>query len=81
MIIEIEYYKSNTFLYGSKISFGEFKRQIKTVETLYDKEEDNFVALLCRMYHWTITKEQVNPQFIYDRDIEKTIEVHYNSTQ
>ena len=76
MIIEIEYYKGDTLLYGSKVSFQEFKNQMKTVENLYDKEEDNFVALLCRMYRWTVIEDELEPQFVYDRDIEKCIYLH-----
>lgn len=56
MVIEIESYKGDTLLYGSKVSFEEFKKQIKTIENLYDKKEDNFAALLCRMYNWTVIK-------------------------
>ena len=72
MVIEIEDYRGDVLLYGSKISFGEFKKQIRTVEGLYDMKEENFVALLCRMYHWTVLdvmEEDMEPQYVYDRDI------------
>lgn len=75
MPVEIEYHKGDTLLYGTKISFGEFKRQIGAVEKLYDKKEDNFVALLCRMYHWTVVKDVSEPRYIYDRDAQKSIKV------
>lgn len=73
MIIEIEYYKGDVLLYGQKISYEELKQQFETVENLYDKTVDNFVALLCRMYHWKILEDDMQPQFIYDRDIKKCI--------
>lgn len=68
MVIEIEEYRGDTLLYGPKISFEEFNRQIKTIENLYDRREENFVALLCRMYNWTVIEDELEPQYIYDRD-------------
>lgn len=77
MTIEIEYFKGDTLLYGEKVSFDELKQQIKTVESLYDPNEDNFVVLLCRMYHWSIADYDQRAEYIYDRDIKKWIEVHF----
>lgn len=76
MIIEIEYYKGDTLLYGQKISFVELKKQFEIIEDLYDKKEDNFVALLCRMYHWTVVEDKLQADYIYDRDTGKCIVVH-----
>lgn len=76
MVIEIEYYKGDTLLYGSKVSFVTFKNQIKTIENLYDKEEDNFVALLCRMFNWEVNRDGAEPQYVYDRDIQKCVNLH-----
>lgn len=82
MIIEIEYYKGDTILYGTKVSFEEFKKQIKTIEKVYDnssgydKKEDNFIALLCRIYNWTVMKEEMKAEYIYDRDTKKCISIH-----
>lgn len=73
MVIEIEYFKGDTLLYGTKISFGEFKHQMKTIENLYDRKEDNFLAMLCRLYRWNVLEEQEEPQYVYDRDIKKCI--------
>lgn len=75
MTIEIEYFKGDTLLYGEKVSFDELKQQIKTVESLYDPNEDNFVVLLCRMYHWNIADCDQRAEYIYDRDTEKWIKV------
>lgn len=47
VIIEIESYKGDTLLYGQKVSFGMFQKQIEAVKSLYDRKEDNFVTLLC----------------------------------
>lgn len=71
MTIQIEYYKGDTLLYGAKVSFQELKKQMESVELLYDKKEDNFVALLCRMYHWTVLEDEMEAEYIYDRDIKK----------
>ena len=76
MVIEIEDYEGDTLLYGPKVSFEEFKKQIKTIERLHDKKEKNFVALLCRMYNWIIIEDGWKPQYIYDRDIKKSINIH-----
>ena len=73
MMIEIEYYKGDTLLYGPKVSFVEFISQIKAIEKLCDREEDNFVALFCKIYNWKVAKEEMEPQYVYDRDIEKFI--------
>ncbi|MDE5577789.1 MAG: hypothetical protein K2J11_10420 [Oscillospiraceae bacterium] len=73
MVIEIEYYECDTLLYGSKVSFSEFKNQMNTIENLYDRTEDNFVALLCRMYNWEVIEDETKPQYVYDRDIKKCI--------
>ena len=43
MIIEIEYYKGDVFLYGKNISESELKWQIREIEKSYDRNEDNFV--------------------------------------
>ncbi|MBO5034536.1 MAG: hypothetical protein J6C43_02870 [Oscillospiraceae bacterium] len=77
MTIEIEYFKGDTWLYGEKVSFDELKQQIKTVESLYDPNEDNFVVLLCRMYHWSIADCDQRAEYIYDRDTEKWIKVRF----
>ena len=76
MVIGIEDFEGDTLLYGSKVSFEEFKKQMKTIENLYDKKEENFVALLCRIYNWTVIDDDMEPQYIYDRDIKKSINMH-----
>lgn len=73
MVVEIEYYKGDTLLYGANVSFAEFVKQIDTIEKLYDSVEDNFAALLCRVYHWNIVRGEMQPQYVYDRDIKKCI--------
>lgn len=79
MTVEIEYYKGDTLLQGQKISFDEFKKQINTIEKCYNKDEDNFVELLCSMYHWAVIENgQQRAEFIYDRDIEKCRSIHKN---
>ena len=41
------------------------------IENLYDKKEENFVVLLCRMFNWIVIEDELEPQYIYDRDIKK----------
>lgn len=76
MIVEIEYYKGDTLLQGQDISFEEFQMQIKTLEKCYNKSEDNFVELLCSMYHWTVVENGQQAAYVYDRDIEKCRRIH-----
>ena len=71
MIIEIEYFKGDTFLCGKRVTFGKLREQIKDVEQIYDRQEDNFIELLCRMYGWTVISEDEDPEYTYDRDVGK----------
>lgn len=71
MIVEIEYYKGDILLSGKQISYAEFLRQIKEIESVYDRIQDNFTDLFCRRYHWTIMETQENPIYVYDRDTQK----------
>lgn len=61
MLLEIESYKRDTLLYGKNISEIMLKQQIHKIEKLNDKNSDNFVELLCRMYGWNILNEQCTP--------------------
>ena len=70
MIIEIEYYKGNVLLTGKARGTAALKRQIADVEKLYDRENDNFTELLCRMFNWTMIQTDEFPDYIYDRDTE-----------
>ncbi len=74
MLVEIEYYKGDLILSGKKVSFAKLKEQINSVENLYDKQEDNFTELLCRMYGYDIVHEQLLPDYVYDRDTEKLLQ-------
>lgn len=54
MIVEIEYYKGDVLLYGSKISKRDLNKQLIEIENSYDKTQDNFIELFCRRFGWTI---------------------------
>lgn len=69
-IVEIEYYKGDVFLYGKNISETKLKWQISEIEKSYDRDEDNFVELLCRRFGWTVIETDDVPDFTYDRDVE-----------
>ncbi|GKX60122.1 hypothetical protein [Leminorella grimontii] len=71
MIIEIEYFNGDVRLSGKKVSLSALKEQIKTIEELHDRVNDNFIALLCRMYRWDVIEFSGAVDFIYDRDIGK----------
>ncbi len=75
MIVEIESYKGDILLYGKRITYAEFLSQINEIEAVYDRIQDNFIALLCRRYDWMITETQENPAYVYDRDIERTYRI------
>ena len=69
MIVEVEYYKGDALLYGSKISRHELNKQLIEIENTYDKVQDNFIDLFCRRFGWTILDGDEIPDFTYDRDI------------
>lgn len=71
MVAEIEYYKGDVWLYGPALPFDAFKEQMRAVERLYDRDTDNFIPLLCRMYSWKVCDEPAQPQYVYDRDIQR----------
>lgn len=75
MIIEIEYYQGDILLSGKQISYAEFLKQLRKIESDYDREQDNFIALLCRRYGWTIIETLDNPVYVYDRDIQRAYRV------
>lgn len=79
LIIEIEWYKGDTLLRGKKIGFPVFKTQIAKIEQDYDRSEDNFIALLCRRYHYEIISTDIGAaSFVYDRDTGKAYQVKEN---
>lgn len=72
-ILEIEYYKGDINLYGKSIQRSELIKQLMEIETVYDKEQDNFVELLCIRFGWCVFKTVERPDYVYDRDIGKLI--------
>lgn len=67
MILCIESYTGDKYLSGHRVAIRELKEQIQQVHGLFDPIEDNFVALLCRMYGWNPIEESI-PDLTYDRD-------------
>lgn len=71
MIIEIEYYKGDIRLSGAKIPRGELAAKFAEVERIYDKAEDNFAELFCRISGFEELTENVADalqDYVYDRD-------------
>ena len=54
--------------YGKRVTKSEFIRQVKEIEQIYDREEDNYAELFCRCFGWTILTTQEESEFTYDRD-------------
>ena len=73
MILEIEYYKEDTQLIGRPREYSELKKQLDEAEKLYDRKNDNFVDLLCRMFDWDKIETFVRPDYVYDRDLSKLL--------
>ena len=73
IILEIEYYKGDTTLYGKSIQRSELNKQLKEIENAYDREQDNFMELLCTRYGWCVFETEEKPDYVYDRDIRKLI--------
>ena len=72
-ILEIEYYKGDITLYGKSIQRSELIKQLMEIETVYDREQDNFVELLCIRFGWCVFETEEKPDYVYDRDIGKLI--------
>ncbi len=70
-MIEFEYYRGDIVLFGKRVSYIELKKQIKTVEIMYDKSLDNFTELFCRLYGWQVIETYDNVEMTYDRDTGK----------
>ena len=68
MIVEIESYKGNLLFYGKKIRKCELRAQIKEIEMVCDKNEDNFIELFCRRFGWILFETDDRPDIVYDRD-------------
>ena len=68
MVIEIEYYKGDTLLYGHTVTKRELLNQLNQIESVYDPISDNFTELLCRRFSYTILDKYEIPDYTYDRD-------------
>ena len=68
MLICIESWKGDTLLNGKTRSRSVLAQELARVESLYDRETDNFVPLLCRLYGWTVVEVEGIPDCTYDRD-------------
>lgn len=81
MILEIEQCGQDVLLTGRTADKPELKRQIRQAEQLCDAESGNFTALLCRMFHWDITGNDVQPDYVYDRDTGRLYCPRYRETE
>lgn len=77
MVIGVESYKGDILLEGKTIAFHTFQAQIADIERDYDREEDNFAALLSRRYHYEPAAADSVPQFVYDRDTKRAYRVTF----
>ena len=68
MILCIEHYLGNTLLSGSPRPRRTLLEELTRVESLYDRNTDNFVPLLCRLYGWEPARICAEPDYTYDRD-------------
>ena len=70
MILCIESWKGDTYLTGEKRTISELTWQIRQVEQLFDRETDNFVPFLCRMYGWEVISADPDSvaDYTYDAD-------------
>ena len=68
MLICIESWKGDTLLTGKTRPRSVLAQELARVESLYDRETDNFLPMLCRMYGWTAVESEEIPDMTYDRD-------------
>lgn len=71
MVVEIEYYKGDTLLFGKVGNTIELRKQLDFIESVYDRETDNFIEMFCRNFQWTVLKTNDKPDYTYDRDVKK----------
>lgn len=80
MIIEIEHYKGDIRLCDAKYPRSELDAKFAGIERIYDKTEDNFAELFCRMYGFEKLSENAAnalPDYVYDRDTGKLCTPEY----
>ena len=77
MIIEIEYYKGDILLLGKRRSQDQLQKELEEVKKIYNKNEDNFIEILCKKYVWVMIDKAENPEYTYDRDIGKLVANKY----
>ena len=70
MILCIESWKGDTYLTGKKRTISELSCQIRQVERIFDRETDNFIPMLCRLYGWDVISNELDvvPDYTYDAD-------------
>ncbi len=70
MILCIESWKGDTYLTGRKRTISELSCQIRQVERIFDRETDNFIPMLCRLYGWDVISIEPDdvPDYTYDAD-------------
>ena len=68
MVIEIEYYKGDTLLYGHTVTKRELLNQLNQIESVYDPISDNFTELLCIRFSYDRIDKSDHPDYTYDRD-------------
>jgi hypothetical protein len=74
MIIEIEGYQIEAFVYGKKCSGGKLYRQMKkTIK--YMENSECFVSMFCRLFGYEKLEDSDNllSDYIIDVDIEKVL--------
>ena len=70
MILCIESWKGDTYLTGKKRTISELSCQIRQVERIFDRETDNFIPMLCRLYGWDVISNELDvvPDYTYGAD-------------
>lgn len=71
MIIEIEYYKGDIKLSGAKCSRVVLEKRFAEIERIYNKTEDDFAELFCRLYGFERIITDQFPELVYDHDIRR----------
>lgn len=71
MIIVIEYNKGDVELSGAKCSRAVLEKRFAEIERIYDRTEDNFTELFCRLYGFERIITDEVPELVYDRDIRR----------
>ena len=80
MVIEIESYSGNVFIFGKAASIGQLKNRMANI--LEQAGEKSFVSIFCARYSFDVLPydERIEPDFCIDLDTHKVFKPQYDDS-